>query len=188
MNVVVNKMLKHMALEGGEWSEIEWMKMRLGFQVLIHNIIMIGSILLLAELNGIFIDSVILLISYGLLKLTAGGIHFEKSLICLLSTSAFVISGVTITKYIRISIYGVLLIYVLCMFILWLIGPQGTENNPISPQYYYKLRRDTMIITSVYLLITIYKFVVGQKIPYLLLVAVVFETTSLLPNKIKSRC
>lgn len=186
MNLVVERTMNHMKLRKENWSQLEVMKMQLGFQVLFHNFFMITCILILAKVLGIFSDSVILLISYGMLKLTAGGIHFEKSSICLMSTSAFIIFGVVISRHLEISFCAVLLIYVVCMIVLWIIGPQGTENNPISKNNYDKLRRKTVIISSIYVLITIYIFAVKNEIPYLLLVAIVFETISLLPNKIKN--
>lgn len=168
-------------MEMEEWTEMEIMKMRLGFQVLIHNVLMIGFILVLADFLGIFTDSVILLIGYGLLKLTAGGIHFKKSILCLLSTSAFIVYGVSIAGNINLSLYRILFIYLICMLILWKVAPQGTENNPISQKNYYKLKRETMIISGLYLLITIYELIVmEEKISNLLLVAIVFETVSLL--------
>lgn len=188
MELVVNKILNHMQLDDGKWSQLEIMKMQLGFEVLFHNIFMISFVLAMAAVCGIFFDALVLLISYGLLKLTAGGIHFEKSSVCLISTSAFVIFGANISRTMKISIYAVLLIYIICLIAIWFIGPQGTKNNPISPRNYNRLKWKAVIIVSAYLLITIYKFIAENRVPYLLLVAVTFETISILPNKIKNRC
>lgn len=186
MNFMVETILKHMELENEKWSEMERLKMKLGFQVFFHNILMISCILLIAKTLGIYMDSVILLTGYGLLKLNAGGIHFEKSWACLLSTCAFVIGGVIISRHLKICFYCVLFIYILCMAILWIVGPQGTKNNPISYKYYNKLRRKTIVISGLYFIITIYRFLIEKKMTYLLLVAIVFETISMLPN-IKKR-
>lgn len=177
-----------MQLDEGKWSQMQLMKMRLGFEVLFHNIFMISFVLATAAVCGIFFDALILLFSYGLLKLTVGGIHFKKSSVCLISTSAFVIFGTSISRIMKISMYTVLLIYIICLIFIWLIGPQGTKNNPISPRHYNRLKWKAVMIVSAYLLITIYKFMTENRIPYLLLVAVTFETISILPNIIKNRC
>lgn len=187
LNFIVSKIMKHMDMKKCEWSDLEILKMQLGFQVLLHNILMIGCILALAKFLGIFKDSAMLLVSYGLLKMNAGGIHFEKSFMCLLSTSVFIISGAAIARHIEIPFYVILLGYGICMTLLWILGPQGTANNPISISNYKRMKRNTMLIVSMYFLITVYKFVSEYKIPYILLVATVFETFSLLPGKIKSR-
>lgn len=177
MNLIVNYFIKHM--KKSKWSDIEIMKMELGFHVLLHNILMISCILVLAFVLNILKESVLLMIGFGLLKLTAGGIHLKNSFLCILCTSIFIISGVTLAKYIVLPFWVVLLIYGVCMLILWIIGPQGTENNPISDRNYYRLRREMMRIMSIYLLITIYKFTTGEKAPNLLLVAIVFETITI---------
>lgn len=176
-----------MELNRGSWSKIEIMKMQLGFQILIHNIAMITCILVLAKVLGIFSDSVLLLTAYGLLKMSAGGIHFEKSLTCLISTGIFIVCGVFVSSFIKIKLSAVVLIYVICIVALWIIGPQGTDNNPISKRNYKKLRYETVIISCIYLLITICSSAKENEIPYVFLIAIVFETISLLPNKIKKR-
>ncbi|MCM1499558.1 MAG: accessory gene regulator B family protein [Clostridium sp.] len=179
MDLIVNKLLKQMEMK--DWSEVEMMKMKLGLQVLIHDFLMISFILLLAKGLGIFTDSVILFIGYALLKITAGGIHFKKSSLCLLGTSAFIIAGVFIAKHITLSFGGISCIYFVCMAVLWIVAPQGTQNNPVFQEKYDKLKRCTILISGMYYLITIYEYLVGIKISSFLLVAIVFETLSLLP-------
>lgn len=185
MNLIVNKVLQYMKPE--EWSEVEMMKMKLGLQVLIHDLVMVGFILALAGYLEIFTEAVILFAGYGLLKVTAGGIHFKKSWLCLLSTSTFIVMGTFIAEHIELAFYQILCMYLVCMAVLWIVAPQGTQNNPISPGKYDRLKRDTMIISYIYLLITIYEYMTEVKISYFLLVAIVFETISLLPGRLLGR-
>lgn len=184
MGYFANKIMHHMITNHSEWTEIEKMKMKLGFEVLLHNIFMIGSILIVAQLFGILTDSVFLMTAYGLLKINAGGIHLKKSSTCLLATGLFVFSGVMIAKQITLPLPAVILIYVVCILMLWKIGPQGTKNNPISPHKYKKLKRNAIVISVSYLLISIWLYVIKKDIPYLLLIALIFETISLLPLKL----
>lgn len=187
MEFLVSKLMKCMETEENDWTELERLKMQLGFQVLLHNLFMIGIILIVAKMLGIFTEAVALFIGYGLLKITAGGIHFQKSCACLLSTGVFVIGSVYLLRNIKLSFPVVLLIYLICVVVLWIVGPQGTENNPISEDNFYKLRYRTMLIAGSYLLITIFMFAAGKRLPYFLLVATVFETISILPEKMKNR-
>lgn len=187
MDYVISKILRYMELEE-EWSELEKMKMQLGLQVLCHNFFMVSCILLLAKLLGIFTDAGVLLMAYGLLKLTAGGIHFSKSLFCLFGTGIFIVGGVIVARHMNLSFFQITLIYGICMLILWLIGPQGTENNPILPRYYHTLKCKTIIIASSYYIISLYSYMKKNGIVVnLLLVAIVFETVTILPNKVRSR-
>ena len=139
MNLIVHKIMRYM--ESEEWQEIDMMKMKLGFQVLIHDFLMIGFILGLAKYLGMFTDSLVFFLGFGLLKLTAGGIHFKTSLLCLLSTSTFIITGVVIANHINLSLYGILCIFLICMMILWIVAPQGTKNNPICEKDYIKRKK-----------------------------------------------
>ncbi len=183
MDLIVNKILE--CIKTNE-DEIEILKMRLGIEVLIHNILMIGSILIFAKMLGIFSDAVILFIGYGLLKMTAGGIHFKKSISCILGTGAFIICGSNIAKKLELSFATVLVIYIICTIILWITAPQGTENNPVSQKNYFILKRRMMVILGIYLLGMIYLYRVKTYIVYLILIAIVFETFTLCISILKS--
>ena len=52
MEKVVNRMVEYMVADG-EWSELDRMKMRLGFQVLSHNVWMTEVILSIAGFRGV---------------------------------------------------------------------------------------------------------------------------------------
>ena len=168
------------------WSELDKMKMRLGFQVLFHNLWMTAVILAGAFLAGVLKEAVILFLAYGLLKINAGGIHFRTSGACILATGTFIIGGSLLSDYLEFPFYGVVCTYVVFMVILWFIGPQGTENNPITEENYGKLRRNTILLSAAYLLLTVCMYLLSGQIPYLLLIAVFFETVSLFPYEIKA--
>ena len=81
----------------------------------------------------------------------------------------------------------IVLIYFICFITLIMIGPQGTENNPISEENYNKLRKKIIFLVLIYLIITAFIEKYASKISYLLLISVVFETLSLLPSYVKNR-
>ena len=117
--------------------------MSLGLQVIIHNIVMIGTILLVSKIvRNLFGKPLSFLTAYGALKMTAGGVHFIKSLACLVGTGDFcVVAGVLVSRQLNMELFHIVLIYLVCLIILAKIGPQGTENNPISEENYEKLRK-----------------------------------------------
>lgn len=188
METIANKIVDYLDTDKMIWNDIERMQMVLGFQVLIHNIIMTGTILISAALMNMFWESAILLATYGILKMTVGGVHFQTSFACLVGTEAFVMTGVMISRRIDISFMSILMIYVACFIVLMIIGPQGTKNNPISEENYENLRKKAAFIIFIYLIITFFLFTLDLKnVPYLLLIAVFFETLSILPSFIKNR-
>ncbi len=187
METITNKIIGYLDSDENIWDDVDRARMALGLQVLIHNFIMISVILIIAQMVGIPGEAVILLVAYGLLKITAGGIHFKKSATCLLGTGVFVIAGVLASRQLNISLSYMIFIYLICMFIFAIVGPQGTKNNPVSVENYKRLKKITVYIVFSYLLITIFMTVYFACKPYLLFVAVVFETVSVLPPYVKKR-
>lgn len=60
MELLADKIVTYIVTENSEWTELELMKMKLGVQVLFHNIFMIGLILMFAKILGIFKNSAVL--------------------------------------------------------------------------------------------------------------------------------
>ena len=94
MELLADKIVTYIVTENSEWTELELMKMKLGVQVLFHNIFMIGLILMFAKILGSFKNWAVLFATFGIFKMTAGGVHFQKSYQCLFSTGLFIFSGV----------------------------------------------------------------------------------------------
>ena len=111
MEKVVNRMVEYMVADG-EWSELDRMKMRLGFQVLSHNVWMTAVILTVAGFMGVLKEAVVLYLAFGMLKMNMGGLHFQTSLACLSSTGAFVIGGSFLSRHIVVPFGIVVGLYI----------------------------------------------------------------------------
>ncbi len=61
METIANKIVDYLDADKVIWNEPDRMRMSLGIQVLIHNFIMIGTILIVAQIAGMFLESAILL-------------------------------------------------------------------------------------------------------------------------------
>lgn len=146
MEKIANRIVSCLDTDQAAWNEIERMQMILGLQVLIHNIVMTGTILFLALLTGMLWEAAILLTAYGALKMTVGGVHFKTSCACLTATTAFVMTGVLVSRRLDIGFMSIAITYAACFITLMLIGPQGTENNPISEENFEKLRKKAVWI------------------------------------------
>ena len=169
------------------WDELDRMRMVLGIEIFIHNILMISSILIFAKVLNIFCEACILLTGYGILKIKAGGIHLKSSLGCLTATGTFIVVGVMIAKKLALSFRIIGVIYIICLGILMVIGPQGTTNNPILANRRKTLKIQIFFVVNVYLICSFFTYGILPMISYLLLVALIFETISIMPSYIKSR-
>ena len=107
MEKIANRIVSYLDTDQAAWNEIERMQMILGLQVLIHNIVMTGTILFLALLTGMLWEAAILLTAYGALKMTVGGVHFKTSCACLTATTAFVMTGVLVSRRLDIGFMSI---------------------------------------------------------------------------------
>ena len=175
-------------LETTDTTQLEHMKLKLGIQVLCHNIWMTFIILFMSWHLGLFQESLILFLSYGILKIHVGGVHFHKSWQCLTATTSFIIGGVLLAHNMTLPLEWIVILYVFSILVLWSIGPQGTWNNPISDSNYPRLRRRSLYIVLFYFGLTV-SGVLDQNTMYLLLIAVLLGTFSVVLCKIiNSHC
>lgn len=61
MEKIANQIIKYLDDDRTSWDDLDRMRMNLGIQVLMHNIIMIGTILLIAHISGILWEAMFLL-------------------------------------------------------------------------------------------------------------------------------
>ena len=61
METVANRIVEYLDKNKTIWNDADRMRMVLGFEVIFHNIMMIGTILVAAKFIGIFLEAVILL-------------------------------------------------------------------------------------------------------------------------------
>ena len=172
-------------LETADTTQLEHMKLKLGVQVLCHNIWMTSIILFMSWHLGLFQESLILFLSYGILKINVGGVHFNKSWQCLTVTTSFIIGGVLLAHNMALQWGWIVVLYVFSILVLWIVGPQGTQNNPISDKNYPILRRRSLYIVLFYFGLTV-SGVLDQNTMYLLLIAVLLGTYSVISCKIQN--
>ena len=163
-----------------DWDEIEKAEFYLGMKVLMHNVRTILGIMLLSAWAGLFKESCIVFLAFGLLRIKAGGFHCKESWQCFCVTSLIVIGGAFVAYQLEgienfqvISVYGVL------FGVALLIAPQGTKNRPISFDMKKKRKWETIVLLAVYMLLTIiWKDTVGKFV----MVAAILEMVSLVPS------
>lgn len=54
METIANRIVDYLDTDKTTWNEVDRMRMSLGLQVIIHNIVMIGTILLVSKLQEFF--------------------------------------------------------------------------------------------------------------------------------------
>lgn len=88
-------------------------------------------IFLLAFLLGCLKETIILLITYNIIRAKAFGIHATKSIYCLISSILIFIGGALICKYITLPLEIMVIVAIICDICLLLFAPADTHKHPL---------------------------------------------------------
>ena len=88
-------------------------------------------IFLLAFVLGCFKETIILLITYNIIRAKAFGIHATKSIYCLISSILIFIGGALICKYITLPLEIMVIVSIICDICLLLFAPADTHKHPL---------------------------------------------------------
>ena len=104
-------------------EEIELAKMKLGIEVLLHDVCMIGLILLLALYLSILTETLIFMLVFGIFRMVSGGIHLKSSIGCLIGTGCMVIGGVKISEMLTLNILQTVVLFIILIIITYWLSP-----------------------------------------------------------------
>ena len=164
-------------------EEIELAKMKLGIEVLLHDVCMIGLILLLALYLSILTETLIFMLVFGIFRMVSGGIHLKSSIGCLIGTGCMVIGGVKISEMLTINILQTVVLFIILIIITYWLSPQGTENNPIGQSNRISQKYCSCILVFSYMMTAI----CCSQIRDLITLAALFEVVTLILQHIKTR-
>jgi len=88
-------------------------------------------IFLLSYLLGILKETLLLLISYNVIRSQAFGIHASKSVYCLISSTLMFVGGALVCKYVAIPFVFVIIMALICNVCLLLYAPADTHKRPL---------------------------------------------------------
>ena len=105
----------------------------------------------------------------------------------MIATGMFILTGVFVARRMELDMSMIVIVYVICLAVLIVLGPQGTDNHPILHDYRKKLKIQICFIACGYLVSSFLTYRAMPMVSYLLVVALIFETISIIPLYIKNR-
>lgn len=124
---------------GCNLTDYKKLQLQLGIEVILHNILMIGTILVVSSFFGLLFETIIFFLVFGSIRMFTGGFHFKSSLACLLGTGTMVFIAHCISNSCYLNSYKGKLILLVSLFLIMIFAPQGTKVNPITnPKYKLK--------------------------------------------------
>lgn len=160
-------------------TELEKIKMKYGLEVFLDNAIKLVCMIILAFLAGFPREAILVITACSFLRLSAGGVHADKSLVCMLITAAVTLGGGYLAWRVTIPLSAVLVLLGISAGIALLYAPSGTKNNPINPKFYKILKIRSVGTICLYAVLSV--IFAKDKAGTMLVIGTLCEVFSILP-------
>ncbi len=153
--IIINKAMNHIKKKGN-YSEEKLAEIKYGLSTLYINITKTIVIFTLDYFLGIIKELLLILLFYGLLRLTGFGLHAKKSWQCWIGSLFTFLLLPFLVKALTINIYIRIIISILSIIFIAIYAPADTEKRPLirkNRRILYKL-----ICTVTAIILTIYSF------------------------------
>ena len=131
-------------------SEIEKLQMQFALATITYNIFTTLFILFISCLIGSFGETFLLFCIFGLLRITAGGFHFDHILKCITATTFLIVGEGKASQMVQINLPVCLMICLFTNLLFFIHIPRGTANNPYT-EAYSQIQKKRLRILSVLL-------------------------------------
>ena len=153
--IIINKAMNHIKKKGN-YSEEKLAEIKYGLSTLYINITKTIVIFTLDYFLGIIKELLLILLFYGLLRLTGFGLHAKKSWQCWVGSLFTFLLLPFLVKVLTINIYVRIIISILSIIFIAIYAPADTEKRPLIRKNRRILYKIICTITAIVL--TIYSF------------------------------
>lgn len=156
--IIINKCINLVKTNNPTYSEEKLEEIKYGLESIYLTYSKIFIIITLSYFLGIIKETLLLLITYNIIRTFAFGIHATKSIYCLLASLTLFIGGVYVVKYIDLNVYIKVITSILLLICIYKYAPADTHKRPLINK---KKRKRYKIISTILgiiyaILITIY--------------------------------
>ena len=113
------------------YQEEKLEEIRYGLESIYLTYTKIFLIFVLAYFLGIIKETLLLLVTYNIIRTFAFGIHATKSIYCLITSLILFIGGVYVVKYISLNIYVKAIISIILLICIYKYAPADTYKRPL---------------------------------------------------------
>ena len=121
-------------------------EIRYGLESIYLTYTKIFVIFVLAYFLGIIKETLLLLLTYNIIRTFAFGIHATKSIYCLITSLMLFIGGVYIVKYMSLNIYVKIIISIMLLICIYKYAPADTYKRPLINE---RKRKKYKVISTV---------------------------------------
>lgn len=163
-----------------DFSEEKLAEINYGIAIFIANSYKMLIIFILAFLLGVFKYFLIALMSFGILRSFASGVHAKREWTCLPASILLFFSIIYLGITINLDIYSISLTFALCFAAMLKYSPADTEERPIVSR---KLRKKLKIMSCITLLFlyTASLYYIGTSTSSIIVFSTLIESVFILP-------
>lgn len=165
--------------EGMDMSEIERLKMILGFENILHYMILFGTVFGTAAVFGVFFEAAFFWFIFGSYRIVAGGFHLSTSLACTITTTTIIVGGTKLAETIRLDTGIIITGFSVTLLIVILLAPRRTKNYPVGKEERKELKLKSALLVTAFCIMAV---LLPHGLKELIAVAAAAETATLLPN------
>lgn len=162
-----------------QYIELERLQMYFGLQTTIYNIVVTTVILLIALTINTFFETLLLFAVFGILRIIAGGYHFNSMTKCVTITTIIIVTGGKCIQSVHISLPICILICIFADIIFFSHTPTGTYKNPYTRDYSILQRKRLRILTVI---LTIFAILSNTMIRSVIVFSMTIVALLLFPN------
>lgn len=176
---IINKCM-NIVKNNNSYDDTKLEEIRYGLESIYLTYTKIIIILLSSYFLGIIKQTLLLLVTYNIIRTFAFGIHATKSIYCLISSTLMFIGGVYVAEFIYFPLYIKTIISFILLICLFLYAPADTHKRPlINAKKRKKYKIISTIIGMIYFgLIIIFN---SNYISNYLLIGMIESTIMILP-------
>ena len=162
------------------YSEDEIARLKYGLEGLYLTITKLVVMAIIAILLHIELEVFLLLLFFNIIRFTGFGVHAERSIDCLISSTLLFVLFPYLIVHISIPIYFKLIITIACLIIYGIYAPADTKKRPLRNQKKRMMRKIATVLIGI--LYTFLVFLVpNQMITSCLLTAMIIQAIVILP-------
>lgn len=147
------------------YQEEKLEEIRYGLESIYLTYTKIFLIFVLAYFLGIIKETLLLLVTYNIIRTFAFGIHATKSIYCLITSLILFIGGVYVVKYMSLNIYVKAVISIILLICIYKYAPADTYKRPLineRKRKKYKVISTILGIAYVILIIIFNNYIISN--------------------------
>ena len=129
--IILGKCMNLVKKNNPTYHEEKLEEIRYGLESIYLTYTKIFVIFVLAYFLGIIKETLLLLLTYNIIRTFAFGIHATKSIYCLITSLMLFIGGVYIVKYMSLNIYVKTIISIMLLICIYKYAPADTYKRPL---------------------------------------------------------